>query len=140
MNDSPLLQSHSASFAQGLAQGVLRFLYCTACETPQTLTRYICTRCRSPQLIWRDACGVGTVYATSVVNRAPSDEFRALAPYLLVLVDLEEGGRVMGQGALGLSIGDRVRAGFRQHADRQLMVFQPCGDGKPMIDGTGETR
>jgi len=57
------------------------------------------------------------------VHRAPSDDFKALAPYRIVLVDLEEGVRVMGHADPGLAIGDRVRCTVRRIAGRPLPHF-----------------
>jgi uncharacterized OB-fold protein len=64
------------------------------------------------------------VYASTRVERAPSDEFRVLAPYVIVLVDLDEGYRMMAHGTPGLAIGERVRAGFFEHGGRQLPRFE----------------
>ena len=63
------------------------------------------------------------MHALTVVTRAPAEEFRALAPYTLVLVTLDEGPRVMGHGAPGLTIGQVVQAGGFAHAGRQLIRF-----------------
>jgi uncharacterized OB-fold protein len=76
-------------------------------------------------LEWRDSNGRGTVYATTVVERAPSDEFRALAPYTLALVDLDEGPRLMGHATPDVAIGDRVDAEIFQCAGRALVRFRP---------------
>ena len=51
------------------------------------------------------------------------DEFRALAPYTLVLVQLDEGPHLMAHATAGLRIGDRVRAGFFEHQGRTLVRF-----------------
>ncbi len=114
-----------SSFTQGLQIGVLRYQQCTACGAPQTLARYACRQCGSDQLTWRDARGTGRVYACTVVTRAPSDEFRALAPYTLALVDLEEGFRLMTHASPGVQIGDAVTAEFFEHQGRQLIRFVP---------------
>ncbi|NMV38105.1 Zn-ribbon domain-containing OB-fold protein [Ralstonia insidiosa] len=126
-------QTSGMPFTEGLEQGVLRFQSCTACGTPQTLTRYVCTRCGSRQLVWREAAGTGTVYATTMVSRAPSEAFRALAPYLLLLVDLDEGSRVMAHGTPGLKIGDRVHVRIEPIAGRPLPLFYP-------FNGNGDTQ
>lgn len=124
-------RSPATPFLDGVSRGVLRYQRCAGCGAPQTLARYACRRCGGEQLRWCDAAGTGTVYATTVVTRAPSEEFRALLPYTLVLVDLDEGARVMAHGAHGLAIGERVVAGFRAHAGRQLIVFHPQRDAAP---------
>ena len=74
---------------------------------------------------WRVSRGEGTVFAVTVVARAPSDEFRALAPYTLVLVDLDEGFRLMGHAVPGVAIGDRVVADYFIHGERTLVRFRP---------------
>ena len=64
--------------------------------------------------------------AVTEVARAPSDEFRALAPYTLVLVQLDEGPRLMAHATAGVHIGDRVHAGFFDHQGRTLVRFAPA--------------
>jgi uncharacterized OB-fold protein len=69
------------------------------------------------------AAGGGTVAALTLVHRAPDDAFRAEVPYALVLVELDEGVRVMAHGSADLHIGDPVRVAFRQIAGRLLPHF-----------------
>ena len=61
------------------------------------------------------------------VARAPSEEFRPLAPYALALVDLDEGARLMGHAAPGLAIGDPVGVEFFRFAGRTLIRFVKAG-------------
>ena len=112
-------------FGDGLAQGRLRYQRCSACGLALTGQRFACTGCGGAQLAWCDAAGTGTVYAVSSVHRAPTEAWRALAPYTLVLVDLDEGPRVMAHGAPGLAIGMRVRAQPVQLGGQSLMRFVP---------------
>jgi uncharacterized OB-fold protein len=113
----------SAPFVEGLDRGELRYQACGDCGAAQTLPRYACRRCGSVQLEWRVASGQGTVYATTVVVRAPSEDFRPLAPYTLALVDLDEKTRLMGHAEPGVAIGDRVAATFFEHGGRTLVRF-----------------
>ena len=110
-------------FWDGCAQGELRYQRCSGCAAPQLHARAFCLRCGGTKLEWHKALGTGTVYALTSVARAPTDEFRALAPYVIVLVDLDEGLRMMAHGAPGLSIGDRVRVEFFAHGGRSLPRF-----------------
>jgi uncharacterized OB-fold protein len=114
----------AAPFVQGLADGAIRYQSCIDCRAAQTLARYACRACGSARLDWRAATGRGTVFAVTVVTRAPSDEFRALAPYTLVLVDLDEGARLMAHAEPGIAIGDPVVAGFFTHNGRPLVRFR----------------
>lgn len=112
-------------YTEGLQQGVVRYQQCEACGAAQTLARYACTTCGSPRLEWRNASGSGTVYATTEVMRAPSDLFRALAPYTIALIDLDEGPRLMAHARQGVAIGERVYAEFFTHEGQALLRFRP---------------
>ena len=114
-------QSLSAHFTDGLQSHVIRYQRCNACGHAQTLARYACQRCGSEKLDWHDSAGLATVRARTVVSRAPSDEFRALAPYTLVIVELDEGPRLMAN-VLGakpgdVAIGMRVKVCFEQASE-----------------------
>ena len=117
----------SAPFTEGLARGELRYQACLDCGAPQTLARYACRACGSTRLDWRASTRRGTVYATTVVTRAPSEEFRALAPYTLAIVELDEGPRLMGHAPAGIAIGDRVVAETFAFGARNLVRFRRDG-------------
>jgi len=117
------MEPGTSPFTQGLAAGVLRYQRCGACGTALTGQRLACTRCGSAQLAWCDAAGTGTVWALSTVHRAPTEAWRAETPYTLVLVDLNEGPRVMAHGVPGLAIGMRVRAEATTLAGAALLRF-----------------
>lgn len=119
------MDSNTSPFAQGLAAGVLRYQRCGPCGQALTGQRDACTACASVQLAWCDAAGSGTVFSASTVHRAPTDAWRALVPYTLVLVDLDEGPRVMAHGAPGLAIGLRVLARPVVLAGQALVRFEP---------------
>lgn len=113
----------ASSFTDGLATGVLRYQRCDACGATQTGRRFACTACGGLALAWHDAVGTGTVWSVSTVYRAPTEAWRAEAPYTLVLVTLDEGPRVMAHGAPGLAIGDRVQAQPVLLAGQALLRF-----------------
>ncbi len=62
-------------------------------------------------LVWAESKGAGTVYSVTVISPRDSE------PYALVLVDLDEGFRMMSRvvdvAAESVAIGDRVSADFR---------------------------
>ena len=61
--------------------------------------------------------------ASTLVHRAPSEEFRAIAPYRIVLVDLADGIRVMGHADIDVHMDDQVRCEVRVIAGRGLPFF-----------------
>ena len=118
------------SFWQGCAAGTLRYQRCGACGRAQFYPRLFCARCGGAT-DWAVSAGCGTVYAVTRVSRAPSADFAALVPYDILLVDLDEGFRMMAHGAPGLAIGERVRVSFRAHGERALPYFRRDGEGSP---------
>ncbi|MDO9436555.1 Zn-ribbon domain-containing OB-fold protein [Hydrogenophaga sp.] len=101
----------------------LAYQRCGACENTWYFARRFCPACGAAEPQARLSAGLGVVYARTLVHRAPSDEFRALAPYAMVLVDLAEGFRAMGHADPVLSIGDPVKASSLQIAGRAIPYF-----------------
>lgn len=96
---------------------------CNACRARQYFRRSFCAACGSLELAEHRASGAGTVYATSLVCRAATPETRAHVPYNIVLVDAEEGFRMMAHGDNDLAIGDKVSVRFTQFAGRLVPYF-----------------
>jgi uncharacterized OB-fold protein len=80
------------------------------------MPRYLCPKCWSADLDWVEASGKGVVHSFSIVRRAPMAAFAERVPYVVALIDLEEGPRMManiiGDSALETSIGDAVHLCF----------------------------
>lgn len=115
----------SRPFTEALARGELASQHCEDCGAVQRLARLGCTRCGSARLAWRPAPALGTAFAVTVVSRAPSEEFKPLAPYGLALVDLDDGARLMGHAPADLRVGQRVRASVFTLGERRLVRFDP---------------
>ena len=96
---------------------------CGDCKAVWYFQRTFCPECGASSPATLQASGLGTVHARTLVVRAPTEELRAHAPYLIVLVDAEEGFRLMAHGDADLQIGDRVRARFAQLASRKIPYF-----------------
>ena len=75
---------------------------------------------------WIEASGMGLVYSLTLVSPKPPAE-----PYNVVLVDLDEGARLMsrvdGIAPHALRIGQRVRARIIEENGAPLLVFVPAG-------------
>ncbi|MFT3800788.1 MAG: OB-fold domain-containing protein [Burkholderiaceae bacterium] len=102
----------------------LAYQQCAACDHRWYFRRGFCPRCGEAGPTTHASGGRGVVYATTLVQRAPSEAFAALAPYRIVLVDLDEGIRVMAHGDAELRIGDTVVCRFDALAGRMLPRFE----------------
>jgi uncharacterized OB-fold protein len=102
----------------------LAYQGCDGCGAVWYFRRTFCPQCGRADPQPRQAGGQGTVHAVTLVARAPTEELRAHAPYTVVLVDTDEGFRMMAHGAAGLRIGQRVRCTFVTVAGRQMPKFE----------------
>lgn len=91
------------------ADGRVRFQACRACGSRWLMARGFCPCCGGTEVELRIASGQGTIVTRTRVIRAPSKELQALAPYVVVLVDLDDAVRLMAHCVEGVGIGDRVR-------------------------------
>lgn len=93
----------------------LIYQYCGTCGKAQFYPRRACMNCHDTALEWRDSAGHGTIASYTQVMRAPTSAFKELAPYVIALVDLDEGFRMMVNivGTIeGIAIGTRTRTIF----------------------------
>ncbi len=97
---------------------------CGKCSAVWYFERGFCPACGTASPETKQASGRGTVHARTLVARAPTEELRAHAPYLIVLVDAEEGFRLMAHGDAQLQIGDSVRARFSDLAGKKIPYFE----------------
>jgi uncharacterized OB-fold protein len=86
--------SDSRPYWEGLAQGELRIQRCKSCTKPVFYPRAICPHCHSDQLEWTVASGKGTIYTYTVAHQALGP-FAADVPFVVALIELEEGVRMM---------------------------------------------
>lgn len=109
-------------------EGRLVLRRCADCGRSHFPPRNACPACWSERLGWIEASGRGTVYTFTVMHRAPLPEFAAAAPYVVALVDLEEGPRMManivGDDARGICLGERVEVCFEQRGEYRLPQFR----------------
>jgi len=123
------LSAEAAHYFAAAADERLELQRCAVCAKVWFFPRPACVACGATDYAWIPASGRGTVHSFSVVRRAPSPEFRALVPYVVALIELEEGPRMManvvGDDALEVSIGDAVALTFEDRGEgRKLPQFR----------------
>jgi uncharacterized OB-fold protein len=83
-----------AEFARHLKDGRLVGTKCAECGATAFPPRADCAECMSPQFEFVDVSGKGTLHTFTTIVAAPTG-FEHLAPYVLGLVDLDDGGRAL---------------------------------------------
>ncbi len=91
----PIPNTDTAPFWAACDEGRLVYQRCTACGHDQFYPRAHCLRCQGRDLDWIEAEPEGEVYSYTVVERAPTKAFRPDAPYVIALIDLADGFRMM---------------------------------------------
>jgi uncharacterized OB-fold protein len=81
-------------FWDALKQHELRIQRCMACGKPYFYPRPFCPQCFSWDVEWFTCSGKATLHTYEIIHRAPR-AFQADAPYVIAVVQLEEGPRMM---------------------------------------------
>ena len=84
----------SARYWEAAASGTLLYQECPSCGHRQLYPRAMCTACAAePE--WREASGQGTVHTYTVIRQNWAPPFRDELPYVVAMVELDEGPRMM---------------------------------------------
>ena len=111
MRPMPVLHKMNELFYEGCAKGELRIRLCPMCKVRFHFTSEWCPYCYSQKLSYEKASGRGKVSHFTVCHTSPYPEFDQFTPYILALIELDEGVRMM-SNVLDCPI-DRVHIGLR---------------------------
>ncbi len=104
------------------------FQRCRSCSKAQFYPRSLCSHCGARELQWEPAKGLGKVASFSVVHRAPIPAFKGNGPYVLALIDMDEGFRFMCNvvhcDPESVRIGNRVRVVYEERAGSNQKIPQ----------------
>ena len=90
---APTLHPDNEGFWEGVKREELVFQRCKACGNWLHPPRPMCPKCRSVDKEWSSSSGKGTIHSWVTYQEAPHPGFKA--PYSVVLVELEEGVRLV---------------------------------------------
>lgn len=121
----PVANGDSLPYWQGARERKLLIRRCKACGELHFMPRHLCPSCWSDQLEWVQAKGTGSVHSFTVIRRASDPAFASRVPYVVALIDLDEGPRMManvlGDDAMSVAIGDRVQVTFEDRGDGAMV-------------------
>lgn len=94
-----------------------------------------CPECLGDDWTWQEASGRGVVHAFTVDRVGHDPAQRPRLPLVVAAVDLEEGPRlttnIVGCAPEDVHVGLEVEVTFEDHETETLVLFQPCGSGRP---------
>ena len=129
----PRPNADSAPFWAATAEERLLIQRCETCARAQFPPRARCLACGGA-LAWEDSCKRGVIHSFTIVQRAPNAAFKAKVPYVVALIDLQEGPRLMlnvleAAADPALAIGAPVRVVF-EAGDGGARLPQAVLDGR----------
>ena len=93
----PVLEGLAGEFYGYCKNGELRFQRCRDCRSWRHVPREMCAECGSWEWEWERSTGRGTVFTWTVVVRALHPAFQEACPYAPVVIEMEEGVRILSQ-------------------------------------------
>ncbi|MCT2535348.1 OB-fold domain-containing protein [Aquibacillus koreensis] len=119
----PTVTTVTKPFWDGVARGEFLLQWCTACKKWVFYPRTHCQHCWSDQLNWKEASGLATLQTWSTVHKPGHPAWQEIAPYVVAVVQLEEGPTMMTQLLIDQRNKDQLQAGIAL----QIQYVQ-CGD------------
>lgn len=126
----PLLHDMNRLFYEGCGLGELRIRRCTRCAARFHFAYEWCPKCWSLELSYDRASGHGVVSHFCVVHQSPYPAFDDVSPYILALIELAEGVRIMSNVVAcpleDIRVGLPVVVRFEQRGEVTLPMFTPA--------------
>jgi uncharacterized protein len=123
----PTPTRESKPYWDGLSEGKLMLQHCASCGKVRHYPRPVCPYCFSMESVFKQASLDGAIHTWTVCHHPFNFFFKAQAPYIVALVDMEAGVRInapiRGVAEGDLKIGQRVRLGF-EPVTKEVTV--PC--------------
>lgn len=117
----PLPDFDTEPFWDGCREGRFPIQACADCARPRWPPGPMCPDCQSTAIKWLTASGRGRVYSWVVVTHPTLEALVDQVPYVVAMIDLDEGVRVVGNVA-GIAP-DAITDGLAVE-----LYFEPPGD------------
>ncbi len=112
----PVVDPESAPYWSALKDKRLILKHCRDCGRHHFYPRALCPHCHSDALEWTDARGTGSIYSFTIARRPAGPAFKADTPYVVAVIDLDEGARMLTNIVIddveAVRIGQRVAVHF----------------------------
>lgn len=125
----PVVDADSREYWTAAARNEFKLPYCNGCSKHFFYPRALCPNCHSDDIEWRAASGKGSIYSYTISRRPAGPAFKDLAPYVVGLVELAEGPRMLSNILVDdvnkVRIGQEVKVTFEHVAeDVALPMFE----------------
>ena len=133
----PQPTTETAAYWDGCRKHQLLIQRCTQCGHYQFYPRIVCRACMSDGVEWMQATGHGHVRSFTVIRRAVSEAYAAEVPYVIALIELDEGPTMMSNVVEcdpdSVAVGMPVGVVFEQWTDEiTIPKFRPANTKKSL--------
>jgi uncharacterized OB-fold protein len=129
MHIIPEITELTSPYWEGAREGKLMVQHCPDCGSIWHPPEPICGNCQSDRLEWEEASGRGVIYSYTVIHHPTHPAFDGKTPYLVALVDLSEGPRIVtsirGCAMEDVHVGMPVEVLFEEVGTSVLPYFRP---------------
>ena len=122
-------ESKLGKFYEGLKENKLMVTRCTKCKKLYMPPRADCSKCKSSEMEWVELSGRGKLATYTAMETAPQT-FEKDAPFIIGIVELEEGPRIMARlrnvKREDVKVGMELRMHVEKWYEGQLVyMFEP---------------
>src|SRR5574341_127104 len=127
----PVVDPESKPYWDAAKQHRLVIQQCQDCRAYVFYPRALCPHCHGARLDWKPVSGEGTVYSFTIAHRPAGPAFKGDVPYVVALIELREGARILSnlvtKNVDAVRVGDPVRVVFDDVTpDITLPKFEPA--------------
>jgi uncharacterized OB-fold protein len=127
----PKADTLTEPYWQGAKEGKLLLQHCRGCGNVWHPPTPICPKCQAKNYEWRPASGHGVVYSFTIVHHAAHVAVAKKVPYLVALVILDDGPRVVANilncPMESVQVGMKVKLAFQEIAPGVVLPqFEPA--------------
>jgi uncharacterized protein len=129
----PIVDPDTKPYWEAVSQKRLILKSCRSCGKPHFYPRELCPHCGSDDLDWIEATGEGEIYSYTVCHRPAGPAFAEDVPYIIAIVTLDEGPRMM-TNIIGspesVAIGRRVKVDYQTVNGQVVLPFFVVADSE----------
>lgn len=135
----PIADADTQQYWDAVAERRFVIQQCKTCTRYQYYPRSVCTSCSSLDLEFVPASGRGTIYSYTVSRRPAHPDLADRVPYVVGLVDLAEGPRmlvnIVASGPEDVRIGAEATVTFLEMADGVVLpAFEVAGSPRTAMN------
>jgi uncharacterized OB-fold protein len=122
----PVVDPGTAPYWKALTEHKFILKSCRDCGRAHFYPREACPHCYSDNLEWKEAKGQAEIYSFTVCHRPAGPAFAEDVPYVVAVVELDEGPRMMTRidgDISAVKIGHRARIKFHEAGEGVVLPY-----------------